>query len=76
MAIGYKIKGKHTVDLTWGGGSASQVDIYRDGSLVAGGVSESTYTDNIDKKGGASYQYQICETGNPTNCSNSVQVEF
>jgi hypothetical protein len=75
-ANGYKIKGKHTVDLTWVGGSFSAVDIYRDRSLIAEGKSGSTHTDYMNNKGGASYQYQVCEAGNPMNCSNTVRVDF
>jgi PKD repeat protein len=75
-AIGYKIKGKHTVDLTWSGGSLSLVDIYRDGSLIFGGKTGGTHKDLMENKGGASYLYRVCETGIPTNCSNTVQVDF
>lgn len=75
-ANGYKIKGKHTVDLAWGGGSISAVDIYRDGSEIAGANLDFAYTDQTNNKGGGSYLYQVCESGSSTNCSNTVQVDF
>ncbi|NNL94725.1 MAG: DUF5060 domain-containing protein [Xanthomonadales bacterium] len=75
-ANGYKVKGRHTVDLDWSGASGN-VDIYRDGgSPVASGVSGSNYTDNIGAKGGATYEYRVCETGGTSVCSDFVSVVF
>jgi len=73
-AYGYKVKSFPVVDLSWSGGNVSSVDIYRDGNLIAVNISGNTYTDEIGIKG--SYQYQVCETGNPMNCSAIVQVSF
>jgi titin len=75
-ANGYKVKGKQVVDLAWSGGSATSFDIYRDGNPIASGVAGNDYTDNIGVKGGGSYQYQVCEAGSLTSCSNAVQVVF
>jgi hypothetical protein len=74
-ANGYKVKGVHVVDLEWSGSKASSFDIYRDGVEIDPGVSGTTYSDNTETKGGASYQYQVCEAGTQ-NCSNTVRVDF
>lgn len=75
-ATGYKVKGLQTVDLGWNGANGSLINIYRDGTLIAANISGNTYTDNIGIKGTGSYQYQVCEAGNPLNCSTIVQVTF
>ena len=75
-ARGYKVKGNQTVDLAWGGLSASAVDIYRDGAVVSSTANDGAYTDNINKKGSSgTYTYQVCEAGTST-CTNSVSVSF
>ena len=73
-ANGYKVKGKHTIDLSWSG--AALVDIYRNGVLYDANISGGSYTDATNQKGGATYVYQVCEAGNPANCSNEVTVTF
>jgi hypothetical protein len=76
-ATGYKVKGKHTVDLSWSGrSSVKEIDIYRDGAIITTVANSGAYTDNIGQKGGGSYLYQICEAGSLTACSNPVQVVF
>ena len=72
-ANGFKVKGKQQVDLTWS--DSSNVDIYRDGSSIAISVTGASYNDNIGAKGGATYQYEVCDAGT-TNCSNTVTVIF
>ena len=75
-ANGYKVKGVQTVDLAWSGSSATVFDIYRNGELIVQDFTGSAYTDDIGLKGGGTYQYQVCEAGNPLNCSNFVDVIF
>ena len=78
-ASGYKVKGKHTVDLTWSG-AAVGVDIYRDTSLIATvSLQSGSYTDNIGAKGGASYSYVVCEASTAFDgpaCSAAITVVF
>ena len=64
----------HHIDLSWSG-NAGNVDIKRDGNVVASNVASSPYTDNTGNKGGRTYQYEVCETGTST-CSNAVTVVF
>jgi hypothetical protein len=73
-ANGYKVKGQHAVDLTWTGGTSS--DVYRDGVLIATVPNiPGFYTDHIGAKGRRTYTYKVCEAGTQ-NCSNQVTVKF
>ncbi len=71
-----KVRGRWTTDLTWTpSGSSSQVDIYREGNLIATIDNSGTYTDNTDFRGGGSLVYKVCEAGTDT-CSNEITVQF
>jgi subtilisin family serine protease len=72
---GYKDKGSKVVDLTWSGSSATNVDIYRNGSLLLQTTNNGFYTDNIGGKGGGSYSYQVCEAGTSI-CSATMTFTF
>ena len=74
-ANGFKVKGKHNVDLTWSGSSATNVDVKRGGSLITTTANDGFYHDNIGSKGGATYVYEVCDAGT-SNCSNTVTVVF
>ena len=75
-ATGYKVKGAHTVDLSWNGASSTNVDVYRNGAVVATTANDGAYTDSTGNKGGnVSYTYQVCEAGTST-CSNPTTVSF
>ena len=74
-ATGYKVKGFQKVDLSWDGAMSTNVDVYRDGSKTTTTANDGSYTDNIDKKGGGTYTYQIYEEGTST-CSNESTVIF
>ncbi len=73
-ANGYKIKGRHVVDLIWSGAS-SNVDILRDGAVIANGNSSGNYTDATGNKGARTYVYRVCETGTDT-CSDDATVGY
>ena len=74
-ASGYKIRGLQKADLDWSDATGSQVEIYRDGSLVATTANDGFYTDNIDHRGGGSHTYQLCEVGG-SPCSNEATITF
>lgn len=74
-AEGYRVKGAHHADLTWTGAASAQVDVYRDGVLVATTDDDGLHTDAPGTKGRAAYAYQVCEAGT-TTCSNPVAVAF
>lgn len=73
-ASGYKIKGKHHIDLQWSGATGA-VDIFRNDSLHVPSVSGTTYTDATGNKGGTTYVYRVCEI-NSDNCSDDATVIF
>ena len=72
---GYKQRGRHMIDLTWDGASSSQVDIFRNGSLVDTVSNNGSYTDATGQNGGGSYTHQVCEAGTNT-CSPEVTTSF
>jgi PKD repeat protein len=74
-ATGYKVRGRHHVDLAWSGATSTDVDVYRDGSLVTTTANDGEYTDATSNVGGGSYTYQVCEAGTST-CSNEATVTF
>lgn len=75
LASGYKVKGLQKADLSWSGATSTNMDIYRDGSLIATTSNDGSYTDHIDQRGGGTYTYQVCEAGTST-CSSETNVVF
>lgn len=71
----FKVRGVQHADLTWSGSTAAEIDVYRDGSVVATTANDGAYTDNIGARGGGSYTYQVCEAGT-SFCSNQATVTF
>jgi serine protease len=70
------VQGRHTVDLTWNGAMSANIDIYRDGVVIATVPNNGSYKDFIGVRGGnARYTYKVCEAGTQT-CSNEVTVRF
>ncbi|WP_100657804.1 S8 family serine peptidase [Alteromonas flava] len=74
-ASGYKNKGSQVVDLSWQGATTANVDVYRDGQLIATTANDGAYTDALNRKGGGIYLYQVCEEASST-CSATAQVVF
>ncbi|HWB73287.1 MAG TPA: S8 family serine peptidase [Egibacteraceae bacterium] len=74
-AAGYKVKGVQHADLTWQGATSTNVDVYRDGAVIATTANDGAYTDDIGAKGAGSYTYKVCEAGT-TICSNEATVAF
>lgn len=74
-ANGRKVRGRQVVDLSWAGSSATDVDVYRDNSVIDTTANDGSYTDNLNVKGGGSYTYKVCEAGTST-CTATVTVNF
>ena len=55
MASGYKVQGRHTVDLSWIGASTTSVDVYRNGVVIATTGNDGFYTDRIGGHGHGSF---------------------
>lgn len=73
---GYKNRGLQKADLTWGGATSTNVDVYRDSNKITTTSNDDFYTDNINNRGGGSYTYQVCEAGSTLTCSNEAIVSF
>jgi len=57
------------------------VDVYRGGVVIARPPNNTTtksgtYHDNLNRKGGATYQYKVCQANSTTVCSAVVTVVF
>jgi hypothetical protein len=63
------------VDLSWSGATSPNIDVYRNGVVVATTANDGFYTDSTGNKGHATYTYKVCEAGS-LNCSNQVTVSF
>jgi hypothetical protein len=74
-ATGSRVKGFQQAELAWTGAGSAQVDVYRDGVLVATTANDGAHVDAIGLKGKGAYAYQVCEAGTST-CSNPVAVAF
>jgi hypothetical protein len=75
-AHGRRVQGRHTVDLTWSPVTSANIDIYRDGVVIATVPNTGSYKDFIGVRGGnVRYTYKVCEAGTQ-NCSNEVTVRF
>jgi PKD repeat protein len=80
-ASGYKVKGNQRVDLNWAGATTQTVDLYRDDVVIARPTNNQVtksgwYTDMLNRKGGGSYRYKVCEAGSTTICSSVQTVTF
>ena len=73
-AHGYKLNGRHKVDLAWTGSSAAGFDIYRNGVRVVT-VHGTAYTDNLNRRGAATYVYTVRAVATSIR-SNQVTVTF
>jgi len=67
----YKERGIKYADLFWSGATSTNVDVYRDGSLITTTANDGNYTDGPLGRGGGSASYKVCEAGAST-CSNEV----
>jgi PKD repeat protein len=73
---GYKLKGVLYADLTWSGAAGTSVDIFRDGTRLLLTANDGAHTDNLNRKGGGTFKYKVCEAGSTTVCSAETSVTF
>ena len=71
----FKFRGLQKAQLDWSGTAAAQIDIYRNGAIIATVNNTGQYIDNINGRGSGTYTYQVCEAGNGV-CSNTAQAVF
>jgi hypothetical protein len=74
-ASGRKVGGINTSRLTWSGATSSNIDVNRNGVLIATVPNTGTYKDSTGTTGRARFTYEVCEAGTQ-NCSNDVAVRF
>ncbi len=72
---GKKVHLINTVRLRWSGATSANIDVYRNGVLVATTPNEGQYDDSTGDTGQAQYMDKVCEAGTQT-CSNVVTVNF
>src|SRR5215471_8022669 len=72
---GKKVGGINTSHLRWRGVTSANVDVYRDGNVIATTPNDGSYSDSTGTTGQASFMYNVCEAGTQT-CSNTVTVNF
>ena len=72
---GRKVRGINTVRLTWTGATSNNIDVNRDGVVIATVPNTGTYIDSTGDTGRARYTYEVCEAGT-SSCSNKVTVRF
>jgi hypothetical protein len=70
-----KVGGINTVRLTWDGATSTDIDVYRDGVVVATTPNDGQYDDSTGDTGRARYTYWVCEASTDT-CSNDAEVVF
>ena len=68
-------KGKSYADLSWSPADGGQVQVLRNGSVIATTADDGSYRDNLGKRPRGTYTYQVCETDSGT-CSNTSSVRF
>jgi outer membrane protein assembly factor BamB len=74
-ARGKKVDGTNTSRLSWSGAASTDVDVNRDGTVIATVPNTGSYTDSTGTTGRASFTYKVCEAGTQT-CSNEATVRF
>ena len=74
-ARGKKVGGINTSRLTWSGATSSNIDVNRDGIVIATVPNNGHYNDSTGTTGQATFTYKVCEAGTQT-CSNTVTVSF
>jgi len=73
-ANGTKSKGLASTSLTWSGATGTNVDVYRNNTLLTTTANDGTHTDSLGKVTGT-FTYRVCNAGTST-CSNNASVTF
>ncbi len=63
----------HTITLSWDGATGSNVDIYRNGSLLTTTANDGVWSETRYFSGSGTYK--VCEAGS-SNCSDDVTVNY
>lgn len=64
------------VQLSWTPGSAGQIDVYRNGALIAMVANTGSHTDAYAGAKRSSADFKVCVAGDTSACSNQVTVRY
>ena len=67
-------KGRLSVTVQWNGASGNNVDILRNGAIIATTANDGEYKDVATNMPSGTYTYQVCETSGA--CSNILSVDL
>ena len=68
-------QGKQDCRPAWDGATTTNVDVFRNGALIATTADDGFHTDAFGGKGGGTFMYKVCEAGT-TTCSPEVTASF
>jgi len=71
---GRKVGKRHYVDLQWSGAATANVEIRRNGTVVATTTNDGAHTDHLNRAAGT-FRYRVSHPGG-TPISNEVVVTF
>jgi len=72
-AVGSRIKGQRTVDLSWSGAISATVVVYRGNTLILTTANDGAERTTVSSNG--TYWYRVCQPGN-YYCSDPASVTF
>jgi N-acetylneuraminic acid mutarotase len=70
-----KSDGINTVRLKWSGATSTDVDLYRNDTLIVTTANNGFYIDSTGDSGPAVYRHRVCEAGTSV-CSDTARVRF
>jgi subtilisin family serine protease len=72
VLTGSRSRGGRQADLSWTGGSTSNVDVYINGNLNNTTANTGSVSYNVNKN--SSYTFKICEAGSTVECTNQITL--
>ena len=69
VSAGQKKKALTPVTVTWSDFSGANVDLYRDGVIIATPLNSGSYSYTQSLRGPATFVYSVCETGSDPVCA-------
>ncbi|HEY4270882.1 MAG TPA: hypothetical protein VGM65_02675 [Candidatus Udaeobacter sp.] len=70
-----RIGGINITHLKWRGAASANIDVYRNGVVIATTPNDQLYDDSTGTSGQARFTYKVCEAGTRT-CSDMMAVNF
>jgi hypothetical protein len=72
--MGRTVRRKNYVDLAWSGATTAQVEVRRNGTVIATTANDGAYTDSLGR-GTGTFRYLVSHPGG-TPTSNEVAITF